>query len=139
MDKKKVYSMLSKAYSWEFHSIALYTAYSERVSGAFSWLQDAFKKEAEESFGHAKRVAGIASYLGFDVPGKLDFPEIPSKSETKGMLEQALKNEETAAKAYEELLKEVEGNDFFVEHELRHLLKAELTGIQEVKRWLGKN
>jgi bacterioferritin (cytochrome b1) len=52
------------------------------------------------------------------------------------MLQEALANEEIAVEQYQKILSLVE-EDAFLYHEIRHLLVAELKGVNEVKTWLN--
>lgn len=117
--------------------MVLYNHYGEKLSGQWAWLAEKFSNEAKESFGHSIKVASILSYLGEEIPRTIEFPEVRQTDNVKEMLEEAFKNEETAAKTYKEILEEVKNEDYFVEHEVQHLLKAELEGMDEVKRWKG--
>lgn len=136
LETKRIIEELGKAYAWEYHSIVLYQAYSVTVDGAWSWLAEKFEKEAEESFGHAKKVLGCIDYLNGMPPKTLSFPPVKHTEDVQEMLQEALANEAAAAKQYKKIVDLAKGDSFLL-HEANHLLIAELEGQHEIKTLMG--
>lgn len=136
MDKAKALEELAKAYAWEFHSMALYAMHSEAIHGLqHSWLKKHMDEEFEESFGHAKKVKEMIGYLGGMPPTKLDFEPIRETRDAKQMLEDELKNEQTAAAQYKKIMDLVKA-DTYLYHEAYHLMRDEMKSAADIQQIL---
>jgi bacterioferritin (cytochrome b1) len=110
----------------------LYHTHAEAVHGMkYSWLRERMEKEAKESFDHAVKVRKALGYLGALPPPRLNFPAISQTSDVRKMLEEELKNEQTAAKQYKKIMPMVR-EDTYLYHEVYHILNSEMESAVEL-------
>ncbi len=137
-DKNKVIEALNKALGWELRASMMYAHYAAYVKGIEAVpLEEHFKEEATESFGHAEIVRGIIADLGGEAVTKRDTEPIVHTEDWRKMLEEGLKTERKAAAAYQELLPMVRDYHPFW-HALSHILMDEQNAVIEVEKLLGR-
>ena len=136
--KKELIGLLNTALGWELRAHALYAHYAAYVKGLESLtLADHFKEEAEESTGHAEKVRTMIADLGGEAITTRDGAAIKHTEDTSVMLQEALKTEQKAAEAYEQILPLVKSYDPFY-HDIRHILLDELNAVVEFESLMGK-
>ncbi len=137
-DKNKVIEALNKALGWELRASMMYAHYAAYVKGLEAVpLEEHFKEEATESFGHAEVVRNIIADLGGEAVTKRDPEPIVHTEDWKRMLEESLKTEKRAAAAYLELVPMVKEYQPFW-HDLNHILLDEQKAVIEVEKLLGR-
>lgn len=136
--RDKVIAELNKALGWELRASALYAHYAVYVKGLESLtLEEHFKAEATESFGHAEAVRNVIADLGGEAITTRDATEIVHTEDVHEMLEEALKTEQKAADQYQKILPLVKEYYPFW-HTIAHILKDELDAVLEMERLLGR-
>jgi len=136
--KKQVITKLNKALGWELRAQAMYAHYAVYLKGLDSLtLKSHFEEEATESFGHAAKVRDIIGQLGGEAVTTRDPAPIVHTTDTRTMLEEALKTERAAADSYRKILPLVKGNTVFV-HALTHILMDEMNAVVEAEALLGR-
>ena len=137
-DKKKLITELNKALAWELRAQAMYAHYSAYVQGLDSiHLQGHFKEEAEESFGHAAKVRDMITQLDGEATTNRDAAPIVHTTNTRKMLQEALKTEQAAAAQYEKIMPLVSGHPVF-SHDLPHIMLDELRAVVELETLLAR-
>ena len=136
-DREKVIAELNRALGWELRASALYAHYAVYVKGLESLqLEEHFKEEATESFGHAEAVRNVIADLGGQAITTRDETEIVHTEDTREMLEEALATERKAADQYQKILPMVK--DYYpFWHTIAHILQDELDAVLEMERLLG--
>ncbi len=134
----KLITQLNGALGWELRAQALYAHYAAYVQGLESLtLQSHFEEEAAESVGHAKQVREVLQALGAEAITTRDATPIVHTTDTRVMLEEALKTEQTAAATYKKIVALVKDHPVFY-HTLFHILKEELSSVMEMETLLGR-
>ncbi len=137
-NRGKLVSLLNQALGWEFRAQALYAHYAAYVQGLESLtLEEHFEAEVTESLSHAKKVRDIIVALDGEAVTTRDAAPIVHTTETRVMLEEALKTESKAAAAYQKIVPMVKTHPVFY-HTLYHILKDETDSVMEMERLLAK-
>jgi bacterioferritin (cytochrome b1) len=137
-NREKVVAALNQALGWELRASAMYAHYAAYVKGLESLtLEDLFKEEAEESFGHAEKVRTMIADLGGEAVTERDRTPIVHTENVKTMLEEALKTEQRAAAQYGEIVPLVKS--YYPHfHTVVHIQKDELDAVIEFEKLLGR-
>jgi bacterioferritin (cytochrome b1) len=134
----KVIGMLNQALGWELRAMAMYAHYAAYVKGIESLaLAEHFEEEVTESLGHAKKVRDIIATMGGEAITTRDAVPIVHTTDTRTMLEEALKTEQAAAAAYRKIVPLVKGHPVF-HHDIFHILKDETGAVTEMENLLGR-
>jgi len=134
----KLMALLNQALGWELRAQAMYAHYAAYVKGLESLtLEKHFEKEAEESFGHAKKVRDVIATLDGEAVTVRDRAPIVHTESTRVMLQEALKTESAAADVYRQIVPLVKDNMVFF-HSLSHVLMNEMESVVEVEKLLGR-
>ncbi len=129
---------LNQALAWELRAQAMYAHYAAYVKGVESLtLAEHFEEEVTESLGHAKKVRDIIAALGGEAITTRDPAPIVHTEETRVMLEEALKTESAAARAYSKIVPQVKNHPVFY-HAIYHIWRDETDAVIEVEQLLGK-
>ena len=137
-NRSKLLSLLNQALGWELRAQALYAHYGAYVKGLESLTLEAhFEEEVTESLGHAKKVRDIIAALEGEAVTTRDAAPIVHTTDTKVMLEEALKTESKAAAAYQKIVPMVKAHPVFY-HTIYHILKDETDSVMEVERLLER-
>lgn len=137
-NREKVIAALNQALAWELRASAMYAHYAAYVKGLESLtLEDLFKEEAQESFGHGEKVRKMIADLGGEAVTERDRTPIVHTEEVKKMLEEALKTEQKAAQQYSEIVPLVR-NYYPHFHDIVHIQKDELEAVIEFEKLLGR-
>lgn len=136
--QEKAIAALNQALAWELRASAMYAHYAAYVSGLQSLtLEDLFKEEAEESFGHAEKVRNIIADLGGEAVTQRDATPIVHTESVKTMLEEALKTEQKAAAQYGEIVPLVKS--YYPHfHTIVHIQKDEMEAVIEFEKLLER-
>lgn len=137
-NQEKAIAALNQALAWELRASAMYAHYAAYVKGLESLtLEELFKEEAEESFGHADKVRNIISDLGSEAVTQRDATPIVHTENVKTMLEEALKTEQKAAAQYGEIVPLVKS--YYPHfHTVIHIQKDEMDAVIEFEKLLGR-
>ena len=134
----KLIGMLNQALGWELRAMAMYAHYAAYVKGIESLaLTEHFEAEVTESLGHAKKVRDIIATLDGEALTTRDAAPIVHTTDTRTMLEEALKTEQAAAAAYRKIIPLVKDHPVFY-HDVYHILKDETAAVIEVETLLGR-
>lgn len=129
MDYTKVIEKLNECLRHEWTGVAQYSQAGFLVSGLWREVYSKmFFENAEESFGHAKRVGEKITALG-GVP-TIERKPVKQTNDITEMLQNALEFESFAVKAYNEALLLAEGDRALVIF-LEDILKEEQEGVDE--------
>jgi bacterioferritin (cytochrome b1) len=135
---RQLIALLNQALGWELRAQALYAHYAAYVKGLESLTLAAhFEAEAAESVGHAKKVRDIVATLGAEAVTVRDRAPIVHTGNTRTMLLESLKTEQTAAGTYKKILPLVKDNPVFF-HALMHVHMDELKAVTEVENLLAR-
>ncbi|MGH7545945.1 MAG: ferritin-like domain-containing protein [Gemmatimonadota bacterium] len=137
-NQEKAIAALNQALAWELRASAMYAHYAAYVKGLESLtLEELFKEEAEESFGHAEKVRNIIADLGGEAVTQRDPTPIVHTENVKTMLEEALKTEQKAAAQYGEIVPLVKS--YYPHfHTVIHIQKDEMDAVIEFDKLLGR-
>lgn len=137
-NREKVIAALNQALAWELRASAMYAHYAAYVKGLESLtLEDVFKEEAVESFGHAEKVRNAIADLGGEAVTERDQTPILHTEDVRTMLEEALKTEQKAAQQYGEIVPLVK--PYYPHfHDLIHIQKDEMEAVIEFEKLLGR-
>lgn len=139
MDKSKVVALLNKILETELAGVVRYTHYSLMIFGynripIVSWLRE----QATESMAHATQAGEMITALG-EHPSLGIGPLLEThKHDVGDILREALENERTGLKLYNELLAEVEGKVVWIEEYARQMIYQEEQHAFEVDKMLRK-
>ncbi len=134
----KLITQLNGALGWELRAQALYAHYAAYVRGLETLtLESHFQEEATESFGHAKAVREIIQTLGGEAVTTRDATPILHTTDTRVMLEEALKTEQGAAAAYRKIVALVKDHPVHY-HTIFHILRDEMNSVLEMEQLLGR-
>ena len=137
-NRSKLISLLNQALGWELRAQALYAHYAAYVKGLESLTLEAhFAEEVTESLGHAKQVRDMVAALDGQAVTTRDAAPIVHATETRAMLEEALKTESKAAAVYQKIVPMVKFHPVFY-HAIYHILKDETDSVLEMERLLGR-
>lgn len=135
---RQLVALLNQALGWELRAQAMYAHYAAYVKGLESLtLAGHFEAEAAESVGHAKQVRDILATLGAEAVTVRDQAPIVHTENTRAMLLESLKTEQTAAATYKKILPLVK-DDPVSFHALLHVHMDELKAVTEVGNLLGR-
>ncbi|MBI4483181.1 MAG: ferritin-like domain-containing protein [Acidobacteria bacterium] len=129
---------LNECYRHELTMILRYLNYSMHVTGLDRLhLTEFFRESAQDSMGHATKLGEKIVALGGTAQGKVteDLGVVPHGTER--MLQQALKDEESALSGYSEAIPLAKG-DLALREVLVHILKEEQAHADELKLLLKK-
>ena len=131
-------ALLNQALAWELRAQAMYAHYAAYVSGLESLtLAGHFEGEVTESVGHARKVRDVLQTLGAEAVTVRDPARIVHTADTRKMLEEALKTEQTAAATYQKIVPLVKDNPVFF-HALSHVWMDEVKAVTEMETLLGR-
>jgi bacterioferritin len=132
--RQRLLEQLNHALGWEMRALSLYAHYAAYVKGITRLhLKPHFEAEATESLTHAATVRGAIVKLGGVARTDRDPTPIVHTEDFRVMLDEALKTEQTADKAYREIL-ELGGFDAEVRDALEQILFAEERSVEELKQ-----
>jgi bacterioferritin len=123
----------------ELAGVVKYTHYSLMVYGynripIVSWL----KGNADESLVHAHKAGELVTLLGGHPSLKIGALLETEKHDIGDILRESLDHEQTALKAYYQLLKIAEGNSILIEEYAREMITQEELHLDEVNKMLRK-
>jgi bacterioferritin (cytochrome b1) len=134
----RLIELLNQALAWELRAQAMYAHYAAYVKGLESLtLAGHFEEEVTESLGHAKQVRDVIAVLKGAAVTTRDPATIVHTEDTRVMLEEALKTEQTAAAAYQKIVPLVKDNSVFF-HALSHIMMDEMEAVVEMENLLGR-
>jgi bacterioferritin (cytochrome b1) len=134
----KLVALLNQALGWELRAQALYAHYAAYVKGLESLtLTGHFEGEVNESVGHAKTVRDVITMLGGEAVTVRDRAPIVHTEDSRVMLQEALKTEQTAANTYRTIVPLVKDNPIFF-HALSHIMMDEMKAVVEMENLLGR-
>ena len=134
----RLIALLNQALGWELRAQAMYAHYAAYVKGLESLtLAGHFEAESAESVGHAKQVRDVIAMLGGQAVTVRDKAPIVHTENTRVMLQEALKTEQTAASVYRQIVPLVKDNSIFF-HSLSHIMMDELKAVVEMENLLGR-
>ena len=139
IDKSKVVGLLNKILEAELAGVVRYTHYSFMVFGynripIVSWLRE----QAAESMTHATAAGEIITALG-EHPSLSIGPLLEThKHDVGDILREALENERTGLRLYQDLLAQVEGKAIWIEEYARQMIHAEELHAAEVDKMLRR-
>jgi bacterioferritin len=123
---------LNGALSWELRALALYAHYAAYVKGIHRLhLKPFFEAEATESMTHSTTVRAAIVKLGGVARTDRDETEIVHTTDFRVMLEEAMKTETHAARAYKEIL-ELGGLDSELHDAIEQIQFAEQRSVEEL-------
>lgn len=135
---EKLVKELNKALGWELRASAMYGHYAAYVQGIESLpLEEHFNEESVESMGHARKVRDIISELGALAVTDRDPAPIVHTTDSRVMLEEALKTEHGAASQYAKILPMLRDQPRYT-HSILHILMDEQKAVVEVERLLAR-
>lgn len=130
--------VLNDCYRHELTTTARYVHYSIVVPGMDRLhLAEFFKANAEDSMGHAAKIGSKILALGGTPEGKITEDLGAAPADPRKMLEQALKDEETAVALYTKAVP-LAKNQLSLREMLVHILKDEQAGVDELQLLLKK-
>ena len=123
---------LNDALGWEMRAATMYSHYGAYVKGIYRLhLKPHFEAEAAESVAHGTTVRGAIVKLGGVARTERDKTEIVHTTDFKVMLEEAMKTETHAARAYHEILG-VKGLDEELYDSMEQICFAEERSVEEL-------
>jgi len=129
---------LNAALGWEMRAMTLYAHYGAYVKGIYRLqLKPFFEAEATESMTHANTVRAAIVKLGGEARTERDATEIVHTTDYRVMLDEALKTERQAARAYKEILS-MGGLDSELYDAIEQICFAEERSVEELHQ-LGIN
>ena len=132
----KLIGMLNKALAWELRAALAYAHYAAYVMGRDRLdFEGHFNEESTESMAHGAIVRQIISDLGGEAVTTPDATPIPHTSKIGMMLKESLRIEETAERAYREIMPLLAGHATY-QHSIAHILMSEEKSQIELKRLL---
>lgn len=135
---RQLIALLNQALGWELRAQAMYAHYAAYVKGLESLtLAPHFEAEAAESVGHAKKVRDAIALLDGEAVTVRDKAPIVHTGNTRVMLTESLKTEQTAAATYRRIIPLVKDNPVLF-HSLSHVWMDEVKAVTEVENLLGR-
>lgn len=137
LDKNRAIELLNKIMELELAGVVRYTHYALMVFGynripIVSWLQ----AQADEGLLHARRAGELITHLGGH-PSLAIGPLLESSKHDIGdILRESLAHENSAKRAYYELLDVAHGRSVLLEDYARELISAEELHFGEVDKML---
>jgi bacterioferritin len=139
MDKQAVLDTLNRIMEFELAGVVRYTHYALMVFGfnripIVKWLEH----QADESLTHARTAGELVTWLGGH-PSLAIGPLLETEQHDIGdLLRESLAHERETLKAYETLLRLVQGEDVRLEEYARDMIAAEVAHQDEVNKMLRK-
>jgi bacterioferritin len=134
---KKLIKRLNGALGWEMRAATMYAHYAAYVKGMYRLhLKPYFDGEATESMTHANTVRGAIVKLGGEARTDRDKTEVVHTTDYRVMLEEAIKTETHAAKAYAEIL-QISGLDSELQDALQQIHFAEERSVEELHQLMN--
>ena len=135
--REKLTEKLNGALGWEMRAATMYAHYAAYVKGIYRLhLKPYFDGEATESMTHANTVRAAIVKLGGEARTDRDKTEIVHTTDYKVMLEEAIKTETHAAKAYGEIL-EMSGLDSELQDAIQQIHFAEERAVEELHQLMN--
>jgi bacterioferritin len=137
MTKDNVIAKLNEILRWEWTGVAQYNQYSFLVRGVWREVySDKFKDDADESLGHARRIADKVTALG-GVP-TLERSEVKQTIDLDEMLHNSLAFEQGAVDLYTDAITVAEGwGNRALVILLEDILLEEQDGVDEYTKLLA--
>ncbi|MBI4565742.1 MAG: ferritin-like domain-containing protein [Planctomycetes bacterium] len=124
---------LQECYRHELTLAVRYVNFAVQVSGLDRLhLVELFKGNATDSIGHAEKIGAKIVAKGGTPQGKVSEDLAGAPGSVQKMLEQALKDEETAVTLYSAAVP-LAKNDLALRETLVHILKDEQASVDELK------
>ena len=136
-DKHQAITALNRILEIELAGVVRYTHYSFMVYGynripIVSWL----KGNAQESLTHAQRAGELVTLLGGHPSLKIGALLESKKHDVGDILRESLDHEQSALKAYYDLLAIADGKSVLIEEYAREMIVQEELHLDEVNKML---